>query len=953
MGSVQVVKSFPLQKGGLRLTGGYATTPDLAGWVVTGQMIAVVKVSLDDWSPIANRTFIAHWVASGNQKSFWAGQRPASARPIFEVSSTGSGSTASDVGTFSPAPVDGDIYWLAYVWNSSTGVMEFHLHPDTSTNIPPPMFPFSGWKTNENKGAITPFVPFDSTAVLSIGADGVGLSPMTDGTIYVARIYDDGVLIADADFTPQASVLAIPGASTYTDSVGNVWTLNGAAAIVDLPTPILDGPNGLVLTGGYADTPDSIPNSIIGDIDIRAKISMVDWTPAVDSMIVTKWGAGSSSSFVFFIDANGTLGFGWSTDGTWQPANSKRSTVASGLANEAIKWIRVILDVNNGASGNDVKFYTSDDGVSWLQLGTTVTTAGVTSIFNGVEPVELGSHSNGTYTANGRIYIAQIYNGINGTLVANADFTSQASPLAIPGASTYTDSLGVVWTLHGAASIESISGPAEPSEGSADVTIGKPAYRLLHWGDTNQLFLGASGWVTWIDRGFGGSIMLCDGPASGSTQTFVGSSVLGDGSAATQTQRWFEGEGVGPPSVPAQIHNAGGEIYLLNHYQNTAISGFVPPWGDWFDDSTFAIIVQEFSDRAAFCQFLGLDGMAADCELYNSKTWIADGYTGDTHTGQQNWDEAYLRGQQVGAAVFQAMPNCKMITYAWPLLDSWGDSNFYHESPINCLDAFWRGYMNAGATYGGSGARIINFDAFFYKPTSQVVNVSLANACHAHHQGAIARMSQELPTAERNFWMDKFDIAPFSFSGTDGAQFYINVVGDNGHTPEPMFANQQSDYRLNAIGERRGEYNYLGSPNLYEYPTGQLAYVYSGTNPPGGHVPGLQAAANQTTVDSNAPTVTISSVVNNGNGTFTITGYAAHLGGMRCVKGWNVTTDPGLSSKKQSIMTWDLNGGSATTNFNPSRMAFSLVIPGTSGNYAQVTGVGARDQAHSEIVALP
>jgi len=93
-------------------------------------------------------------------------------------------------------------------------------------------------------------------------------------------------------------------------------------------------------------------------------------------------------------------------------------------------WVRVTRDVDNGASGNDTKFYTSADGLIWTQLGATVTNAGVTTINANVASVSittigsLRASGGFAYPVNGTIFRAQVLDGIDGTIIFDADFTA-------------------------------------------------------------------------------------------------------------------------------------------------------------------------------------------------------------------------------------------------------------------------------------------------------------------------------------------------------------------------------------------------------------------------------------------------------------------------------------------------------------------------------------------------
>lgn len=164
---------------------------------------------------------------------------------------------------------------------------------------------------------------------------------------------------------------------------------------------------------------DSATNSITGDIDVRAKIEPNNWTLASEQVVAAKFIGAGTRSWRFMLNS-GTLQFDWSEDGT-NLKGPKGSGVVSLPANGTPGWVRVTLDVDNGASGNDVKFYTSTDGVTWTQVGSTVTTAGVTSIFNSTAELQVAARGGAAGAgANllGKVYRIEVRNGIGGPLVA-------------------------------------------------------------------------------------------------------------------------------------------------------------------------------------------------------------------------------------------------------------------------------------------------------------------------------------------------------------------------------------------------------------------------------------------------------------------------------------------------------------------------------------------------------
>lgn len=226
---------------------------------------------------------------------------------------------------------------------------------------------------------------------------------------------------------------ATAGVRTDTGATsGTAISFTGGDAYVQLP-----GSSGNTIT-----TPDAASLDITGDIDIAVKVAADDWTPAADSYLIAKYTVtGNQRSYALILATTGALTFQFSADGT-TPVNKSSTANLSALANGSVKWVRATVDVDNGASGYDVRFYTSDDGSTWTQLGTTVTTATATSIFAGTAVLEIGSRNNGTsdFFA-GKFFEGWVKSGIGGTAVAR--------PIAtVTGVS---DATPLTWTVNGTA----------------------------------------------------------------------------------------------------------------------------------------------------------------------------------------------------------------------------------------------------------------------------------------------------------------------------------------------------------------------------------------------------------------------------------------------------------------------------------------------------------------------
>jgi len=146
------------------------------------------------------------------------------------------------------------------------------------------------------------------------------------------------------------------------------------------PAREIDGAAYLLLdgtSGCYASTPDAAANSITGDIEQAFCIEADDYTPASIMVIAAKWDTtGNNRSYLFNIQASGVLAVVTSPDGTLASSITSVSTAAPSFTNGQKYWVKFSVDVDNGAGGNTVRFYTSPDGITYTQLGSSVVNAG-------------------------------------------------------------------------------------------------------------------------------------------------------------------------------------------------------------------------------------------------------------------------------------------------------------------------------------------------------------------------------------------------------------------------------------------------------------------------------------------------------------------------------------------------------------------------------------------------
>ncbi|MFJ3786988.1 hypothetical protein [Streptomyces sp. NPDC090093] len=194
-----------------------------------------------------------------------------------------------------------------------------------------------------------------------------------------------------------------------------------------------------------ASTPDVAALDITGDTDIRLDATLDRWvTPAgaQHTDLAGKYSTAGNQRSWMLQERRGRIYLEWSANGT--AILSATSTVAPAVPpSRRMAW-RVTLDVDNGAGGWTVTFYTAETIAGpWTQLGAPVTGTGTTSVFASTTVLKVGDATNLSYSKPaGQIHAFELRNGIGGTPVANPDFTAQT-----PGAPSITDATGKVWTM--------------------------------------------------------------------------------------------------------------------------------------------------------------------------------------------------------------------------------------------------------------------------------------------------------------------------------------------------------------------------------------------------------------------------------------------------------------------------------------------------------------------------
>lgn len=185
--------------------------------------------------------------------------------------------------------------------------------------------------------------------------------------------------------------------------------------------------------------------SITGDIDIRIDLEPESWR---DEQMLCGIEYAGDETFGF-----GNEGWSLYLDGfgvphlTWHDGTNFFDVSAELAVPQKLRQaLRVTLDVDNGASGKTLTFYTADTIAGpWTQLGDIVTQSGTTSIAYTGGTLRVGHVSGRDQRGiHGSVYAFELYTGIAGSAVTDIDFTSLTN-----GAHSFTDSNSNRWVTIG------------------------------------------------------------------------------------------------------------------------------------------------------------------------------------------------------------------------------------------------------------------------------------------------------------------------------------------------------------------------------------------------------------------------------------------------------------------------------------------------------------------------
>jgi hypothetical protein len=209
--------------------------------------------------------------------------------------------------------------------------------------------------------------------------------------------------------------------------------------------------------GIRASCPDSVATSVVGDIDVRIEFEPIQWARygVRSGGVIGSWllcskfnSLTNNRSWYMRLTEHGILNVVHSVTGN---ANgSENFTVPIDMSSPRTA-VRFTIQANNGTNSVISVYQAPSITGTWTLLNTGTNVA-FTSLFDSNAAIELGSGNAGntgsvssifnSFTGfRGRIYNFELRAGINGTVVANADFTNRTN-----GTASFTDPQGNLWS---------------------------------------------------------------------------------------------------------------------------------------------------------------------------------------------------------------------------------------------------------------------------------------------------------------------------------------------------------------------------------------------------------------------------------------------------------------------------------------------------------------------------
>ncbi len=293
------------------VAGNYMSVPDSVPLSITGDIDVRVRLAPDDWTPVTAYTIFCKLQTAGNRS--WQLLNNGTGAPGFLGFSLYADGTTATTASASVATglTDGVVSWIRATWRQSDGRVQFFTAPGGVLN------PTSGdWtQLGTDRSAVIASI-FDSTAIVEVGSNQLGVGSPTPGKFYRAQIrnniLDDGTgIVFDADFTTKTV-----GVNSFAEGSSNAATvtINGVLAQA--------GDGRVSLVSSSAGTAATVTK--VGPAIVEANYLSIQDSAATGAS--TGWYARNS------INVSGNTGWNFSDYTGRIPVESRRTAVSGRIA---------------------------------------------------------------------------------------------------------------------------------------------------------------------------------------------------------------------------------------------------------------------------------------------------------------------------------------------------------------------------------------------------------------------------------------------------------------------------------------------------------------------------------------------------------------------------------------------------------------------------------------------
>ncbi len=225
-------RAFDMAYGPARVTfdgsgGDYWSCPDDAGFAGAGALDVRVAVALDDWTPAAAQVLMGQFGAGGARS--WAVYIDTTGYLALNTSTDGTAVVGRNSGAV-VSGVNGQVMCVRVTWDNSSGTTTYYIKRTTAARCVADCQSDNGWTQLGTPDTGVTHSLFNSAAVIAVGSDSTGVSPV-DGEVYYAQAAVTVGGTPECTFWPADAASAVATSWVSSAASGETWTKTGSSTV--------------------------------------------------------------------------------------------------------------------------------------------------------------------------------------------------------------------------------------------------------------------------------------------------------------------------------------------------------------------------------------------------------------------------------------------------------------------------------------------------------------------------------------------------------------------------------------------------------------------------------------------------------------------------------------------------------------------------------------------------